>query len=180
MKVHIFGASGSGVTTLGKNLSQHLDVPLFDADDYYWKKTNPPYTIKNSIAERQELLLKDISTQNKWIISGSLDSWSDPFVPLFDAVVFLFVPTEVRLQRLKTRELERFGSRVSTGGDMHQQHQDFLDWAAQYDSGIKTGRSLPRHEIWMKSLRCPIVRLNGELSEKQILQRSMDELRSIV
>ncbi|MEM6738348.1 MAG: shikimate kinase [Bacteroidota bacterium] len=38
MQIHIFGASGSGVTTIGKALSKELDLSYFDTDDYYWKR----------------------------------------------------------------------------------------------------------------------------------------------
>ncbi|WP_228410094.1 shikimate kinase [Chryseobacterium viscerum] len=35
MKIHIFGASGSGVTTLGKALSEELNLEYFDSDDFF-------------------------------------------------------------------------------------------------------------------------------------------------
>ncbi len=38
-KIHVFGASGSGVSTLGKALAVELHLPFFDADDFYWKKS---------------------------------------------------------------------------------------------------------------------------------------------
>lgn len=38
-RIYIFGAAGSGVTTLGKELSSSLSIPTFDIDDYYWQKT---------------------------------------------------------------------------------------------------------------------------------------------
>jgi adenylate kinase family enzyme len=41
MKIHIFGASGSGVSTLGKSLALQLKIPFYDADDFYWKKQIP-------------------------------------------------------------------------------------------------------------------------------------------
>lgn len=37
MNIHIFGASGSGATTLGRFLAVQLNVPCFDSDDYFWK-----------------------------------------------------------------------------------------------------------------------------------------------
>ncbi|CAC9976206.1 hypothetical protein FLAPXU55_03930 [Flavobacterium panici] len=39
MKIHIFGASESGVTTAGEALSKKLDIPYFDSDTYFWEKT---------------------------------------------------------------------------------------------------------------------------------------------
>lgn len=37
MKIHIFGASGSGVTTLGNALANQLNIPYFDSDHYFGK-----------------------------------------------------------------------------------------------------------------------------------------------
>ena len=39
MKILIFGASGSGTTTLGKEIEKRTDFTHLDIDDYYWKKT---------------------------------------------------------------------------------------------------------------------------------------------
>lgn len=33
----IFGAPGSGKTTLGAELARQLDFPHFDLDDYHWR-----------------------------------------------------------------------------------------------------------------------------------------------
>ena len=35
-RVHIFGASGSGTTTIAQAVSEKLGYKHFDSDDYYW------------------------------------------------------------------------------------------------------------------------------------------------
>ena len=35
MIIVLFGVSGSGKTTIGKNLSHKLQIPFFDADDFH-------------------------------------------------------------------------------------------------------------------------------------------------
>jgi hypothetical protein len=84
-------------------------------------------------------------------------------VPLFDLVVFLSTPEEIRLQRLADRELARFGAaRLGPGGDMSDQHREFLAWARAYEGGTE-GRSRQRHEAWLEALpdSCKVLRLNG-------------------
>lgn len=44
--IHIYGASGSGTSTIGKYISDKLGFYFMDTDDYFWQATNPPYTIK--------------------------------------------------------------------------------------------------------------------------------------
>ena len=45
---------------------------------------------------------------------------------------------------------------------MHDNHDDFVEWAAHYDDGTREGRSRPKHEAWLAQLRCPVIRLDGE------------------
>lgn len=35
IRLHIFGASGSGVTTLGNAISKETGIPVYDFDDYF-------------------------------------------------------------------------------------------------------------------------------------------------
>lgn len=39
-RIQIFGASDSGVTTLGFALAERLDCPYFDSDEYLWLPTD--------------------------------------------------------------------------------------------------------------------------------------------
>ena len=42
--IYIYGASGSGTSTLGKYIRDKLGYFFMDTDDYFWQPTNPPYT----------------------------------------------------------------------------------------------------------------------------------------
>jgi len=50
------GASGSGVTSLGRALADALAIPHHDTDDYFWLPTTPPYRNMREIAERLRLM----------------------------------------------------------------------------------------------------------------------------
>ena len=56
MRVHIFGASGSGTSTLARAHAEAMSCVHFDVDDFYWMPTDPPFELKRPIAERIELL----------------------------------------------------------------------------------------------------------------------------
>jgi hypothetical protein len=98
-----------------------------------------------------------------WVLSGAIVGWGDALIPTFDLVVFLYVPAEVRLARLRARERERFGSEIEPGGSMHEQHQAFLRWAAGYDIGTG-GRTLETDANWLAQLDCPVMPITGEYS----------------
>lgn len=173
-RIHILGASGSGVSTLGESVGHRLGVPVFDCDTYYWEKTNPPFLKATPIPDRQKALLADMEPHTSWVCSGSMDSWSEPFESLFTHIVFLYVPSEVRVSRLRLREKKLWGERILEGGDMCIEHEKFMSWAGQYDEGLKNGRSLPRHKTWLAKQRAPILLIEGELSLEVALNRVLD------
>lgn len=175
-QIHIFGASGSGCSSLGQALAEKLELSFFDADDYYWQKTEPPFILKNSPEHRVKHLLSDISETEGWIISGSLVSWGDAFVPLFSKAIFLSLPAEIRLERLRQREKQRFGERIEKGGDRYEASQAFLDWAALYDTAGKNIRSLAMHEAWIKKLPCKVIRLQSLKPVPDIVNNIIQQL----
>jgi len=174
MRIHIFGASGSGVTSLGRVLSDHLNISVFDFDDYYWEKTDPPYTSKVGIQVRDKKLTQRLEKSKNWILSGSLDQCSDVYLKYFSLVVFLYVPKEIRIERLKEREKKRYGERILAGGDLEKQHREFMEWASQYEEGHLPGRSFKRHKEWMSTIKCPVLKVDGglplEMSKELILE----------
>ena len=157
-RIHIFGASGSGTTTLGKALAEALNIPHYDTDNYLWIQTNPPFQQIRDRTERQELLRQVLTPNTSWVLSGSLCGWGDFVIPIFDYVVFLLIPPAIRLQRLKQREIERYGSGIEhPSNPRYQDSQNFLHWAAAYDAGGSNMRSRFSHEEWIANLPCPVL-----------------------
>ena len=159
--IHIFGASGSGTSTLGKKIYQELGYQFMDTDDYLWVPTNPKFTTLRTIEERLTLMKADIEKADNVVISGSLVGWGDELISYFTLAIFLITPTNIRVERLKRREKERFGKRIEKGGDMYQTHQDFITWAKAYDDGDINIRSKALHKKWMQTLPCNVIQLNG-------------------
>lgn len=173
--IHIFGASGSGTTTLARAIHEAFGHTYLDTDNYFWVPTDPPYTTKRTCYERQRLLKIDIAQNKKSVISGSLcgrgDGWGDIFIPLFDLVIFVDTPTDVRIKRLEEREYNTFGNRVLPGGDMYDNHTAFIEWAKTYDTAGIEQRSRALHMQWMEKLSCPTVTVDGTLSTSCILSQ---------
>ncbi len=161
-RIHILGASGSGTTTLAAAISGRYGHEHLDTDYYYWEQTDPPFQKKREVAQRQQLLGAALDAHPHWVLSGSLRGWGDIFIPRFQLVIYLYVPTDVRLSRLRERERQRFGvDATKPGGEMHETSEAFLEWAAAYDDGNMEGRSRRLHEQWLENLPCRYVRLEG-------------------
>lgn len=174
--IHIYGASGSGTTTLGRKVSEVLGCTFLDSDDFFWKITNPMYREKREPEELVKVLQEKIGSSDQVVLSGSLVDWGDGLIPEFTLAVRLTADTEVRLARIKDREYKKFGDRILPGGDMYDQHQQFLRWAEAYDTGSVHMRSKKRHDQWQKLLQCPQLALCGEDSMEVNIARINEAL----
>jgi adenylate kinase family enzyme len=172
MRLHVLGASGSGTSTLGLALAEHLGVAHLDTDDYYWLPTDPPFETPRPMPERLARLEAALDAAGRWVLSGSLCGWGDPLIPRFERVVFLRTETGVRLARLSARERDEYGAEaVAPGGRMHENFVAFLDWAAQYDTADLDMRSLARHRAWLEGVAAPVMELDGETPVDRLVAR---------
>lgn len=176
LNLHVFGAAGSGVTSLGRALAQRLDMWFIDTDDVYWAPTNPPYQRKVPPNERVERIQQQIAVHPRWVISGSLCSWGGALISEFDAVIFLTVSTDIRMRRLRTREKECYGKRIEPGGDMHGKHLEFMAWASEYETGVPPLRSLAMHREWISELPCPFYEFENDVALDELLETVLAEL----
>jgi len=121
--------------------------------------------------QRVQLLEKAIADSAGFIMSGSICGWGDVFIPQLDLAVFVYTPTDIRLQRLQAREFKLFGERILENGDMHESFCWFIDYAGTYDTGNPPDRCLKLHEQWIASLPCPVARTDGIMPvEESIMQ----------
>ena len=111
-------------------------------------------------SEKISRITEAISTCSHFVMAGSMDSFHEHFDPFFELVVHLHTNAQVRMKRVHDRELALFGERILEGGDMYAEHQKFLNDIAGYDLGIG-GCTLQQHELWLKSLKCKVIHLDG-------------------
>lgn len=178
----LFGGMGVGDTTLGKAVAQKLDWPHFDLDDFIWRWDTPlPFTKTRPRDEKIAMLKEAISHHPHFVMSGSMFSFRKEFEDSFELAVFLTVPAEVRAERIRKRELTRWGARVLPGGDMYESegsiHKDYMACVRSYDEGPAEVFSLAQHEVWAGELPCPVLRLDGTKPIEENAQRVIEALR---
>ena len=61
-----------------------------------------------------------------WKLSGSICGWGDELRSEMRLAVLLELDPSVRLAILRAREVGRYGLRIAPGGDMYEQHLEFL------------------------------------------------------
>jgi len=160
----ITGAAGTGTTTLADVLAKVLSATHLEADDFLWLPSNPPYLHLADKTLRGERLLHEMRSHDRAVVAGSVMGWGQPLESEFDLVVFLYLPVDLRLERLERREVKRFG----------QAKPEFLAWAAQYDEGGVPGRSLARHQEWLSALTCTVLKLEGDMSVTDRVRQILD------
>jgi len=166
MRILVTGAAGSGTSTLARVLGSTLPARVVEADDYFWLPTSPPFTSKRDPQERLSLILRDLNGVPAAVIAGSIVDWGSELEDSMSMIVFLTVPSAVRVERLRQRDNLLFGST----------NPEFLEWAAQYDEGRLPGRSRSKHERWLALRRTPVLRIDGNVSVEEASQRVLARL----
>ena len=174
--IHIYGASGSGTTTLGKKISDETGYFFMDTDDYYWLPVEPKYSQKRAIEDRLILMKRDIENNDNVVISGSLVGWGDELIPYFSLAIRLITDSSVRIERLRKREKAEFGDSILPGGERYEEFTAFIEWASQYDTGDLNIRSKVYHDEWEKLLKCKKIVLNGADDLNYNFQKVMTEI----
>jgi adenylate kinase family enzyme/predicted N-acetyltransferase YhbS len=179
IRINILGASGTGKTTLGRAIAWELGLPFFDSDDYFHFPTDPPFQKQRTGEERRDLLQRDLGPLSSWVLSGGAGTWLPRPELEFTLVVFLRLPADLRISRLREREARLYGTRIAAGGDMETTHREFLEWTSGYDDGSCGGtNSFPAHERFLQELECPLLRMEEALSTGSQVERVLGALRA--
>jgi adenylate kinase family enzyme len=167
--INIFGSSGSGSTTLARIIALKYQYLHIDVDDALWEETDPPFTIRRSDLEAKNYILSKLGKSKKTVISGSLIGFGDDIKKSINLFVFINLDIETRINRIEKRERERFGKRVLPGGDLYQQHREFLEWVSNYETNPEYIRSRKQHLLWLDDVKVPVLKVTEELSIEELL-----------
>ena len=149
----VFGANGGGKTTLGRELARLLGFWHIDHEAYHFLPADMPYTAARSAEACRALMLADIEAHGSFVLSAVTGDFGEDMARMYRLAVYITAPPALRLERIERRELERHGSRVQAGGDMREQHAEFLRFVA--------ARSQASIEKWAQTLACPIIHVDG-------------------
>ena len=99
----VTSASGSGGTTVGREIAARLDLPFYELDAIFWE---PNWTEPDSDDFRARVA--EIVATDSWVIDGSYQSWIGQLVlGSADVVVWLDLPMRIWLPRLLRRTVSR-------------------------------------------------------------------------
>ncbi len=119
----ICGLNGSGKTTLACALAKELNFRHLDVEQYYFTSEHNPYASSRTREEVEQLLLEDIKINSGFVFSAVNGNMTPEINECYDLVVYLEVPLDVRMKRIRQRTIDKFGNRVLPGGDMYEQEE---------------------------------------------------------
>ncbi|KAF2070530.1 hypothetical protein CYY_008148 [Polysphondylium violaceum] len=182
MKILVFGASGSGTSTFSKYIqSKHPSYTHLESDDLFWLHK---YSEKREVQERNRLLLSAINDTDDIVVAGSVLHWDSVLFGVFDLVVFMFVPNEIRVPRLLERERQRYGSLLDTDPKTILHHQKFIAWASGYDDP-NCSWNLSLHNRWLDQLSSnttkttTVIRIAGDYNLEDSYQKLINDLHTL-
>lgn len=159
----ITGLNGCGKSTVCRLLAEKLNYFAMDVEDYYFIKSDTPYSKFHTLEETQTLMEKDIEKHNNFVLATVNCNWGDKINSAFKLAVLLKAPLDLRMERIKNREYEKYGDRILQGGDLYESQQKFHSKvSARTDSHM---------DKQMQFISCPVLELDASLPLQDIVNK---------
>ncbi|HSP21325.1 MAG TPA: shikimate kinase [Planococcus sp. (in: firmicutes)] len=172
MKIQIIGGSGTGKTTLGKFIGEKERLKWIDTDNYIWKDN--VFTESYPVEERVEMYRRDMESFKDYVASGSVYAWYKDGFSDRDLLVFLYLDENLRLERLRAREVQR-NSRLSLD-EQGEVTNEFLQWCQTYlmvaDKDMVG--TYAEHAHQMEKSKSPVLKLDSSLPLEELHDRIME------
>lgn len=153
--VIVCGLNGAGKSTLGRALAERLRFHFIDNENLYFPKTDPSYlyATPRTRDEVKRLLLNEIREHGNFVFASVKGDYGEDVYPLFRCAVWVDVPRNLRMERVRNRSFQKFGNRMLPGGDLYEQEERFFEFVAARDEDTV--------ERWLRDIRCPVIRVDG-------------------
>lgn len=153
--IQICGLNGCGKSTLGRALAERIDFHFIDNENLYFSRTNTdePYTNPKSRTEVERILMDEVRKHPDFVFSAVKGDYGKDIILMYNYVVVIEVPKEIRSQRVRYRSFQEFGNRMLMGGDLHNQEEAFFQMVESRQDDYITD--------WLQKVNCPIIRVDG-------------------
>jgi adenylate kinase family enzyme len=141
-RIVVWGVTGSGKTTLARQLSGALGVPRIELDALHW---NPNWVETPEDEFRRKV--QDAVDADAWVLDGSYRRVSDIYLSRADTLIWLHLPWRVSFWRLLQRTVNRAWTGEALyyeGGPQESWRLSFFDRKSILWWSISTHRTATR------------------------------------
>lgn len=157
MGILICGLNGAGKSTVGRTLAARMGYEFIDSEDLYFSKQDSKYEYSNprSKEEAVHILEEKIKDNHNFVFAAVKGDYGENLIHTLDFVVLIDVPKEIRKRRVRDRSFQKFGERISQGGDLFYKEQNWFN--------IVDNRPEDYVQLWLETIKCPVIRVDGTL-----------------
>ena len=133
-KIVIFGNSGSGKSSLARELHEKYQLAHLDLDVIAWQPTEPP--TRKPLPESAEVVHRFTSQHSDWVIEGCYSDLLQLVMNECNEVIFLNLSVEQCIENAKNRPWEPHKYRSKEAQDANLSM--LVDWISQYPNRADT------------------------------------------
>ena len=151
----VCGLNGCGKSTLGRALANELRYHFIDVEylNFPEKASGAAYSDPLPREEVQKLLRNETAEHPDFVFAAVKGDFGEDIIRLFDHIILIEVPKEIRAMRIRERSFAKFGARMLPGGDLYEQEEAFFRMAdARTDDHV---------ENWLRTLIVPVIKVDG-------------------
>ncbi len=148
----VCGLNGSGKSTIGQILANRFNFHFIDSEHLFFEKRNV-YKSSRSHEQATNILENEIKENPNFIFASVKGEYGENFVSKLNCAIFVDVPEKIRLKRIVERDINKFGDRVTYGGDLYEDTHKFYEFVQSRDNSYV--------EKWLDTLSCEIIRIDG-------------------
>ncbi|GGH77935.1 adenylate kinase family enzyme [Pullulanibacillus pueri] len=178
MKIQIIGGSGTGKSTLAKFISGKEKIQWIDTDRYLWK--DDTFTENHPVEKRMELYQRDMRASPCYVASGSVFSWYPKGFSDRDLLVFLTLDEAVRMERLRKREIERYGHHTMWLDANGHYTNDFIEWCKTYltEKDPSASGTYAEQTYQIEHSKSPVLQLDSSKHVEELYTEILRQLRT--
>lgn len=149
------GLNGCGKSTLGRALAQKIGFHFIDNEELFFTRNaaDEPYQNPRSRAEVEKLLMEEVRKHGDFVLAAVRGDYGKEILPLYRYAVLMEVPKEIRMERIRNRSFQKFGSRMREGGELYEQEEAFFRTAASRPEDYAAA--------WTRTLDCSVLSVDG-------------------
>ncbi len=169
-RIIVCGGNGAGKSTLGRKLAEVSGYQFRDIEEYYFPEVDSlyPYAAARTKEEVGRLLLEDMRKYPRFILASVKGDYGKEVESLFTRAVLISVPGDIRMERVRNRSFQKFGSRMLPGGALYDKEEAFFSMVEKRPATIA--------EDWLAAVSIPVIRVDGTETVSKNVDKIMEAL----